>query len=71
MHHSAGYGKGFLMNTKSKSQTFNERYRPTKAYVGAYIERDLKTLAEARAADLNISMTELIRHALENLLSEK
>jgi len=71
MPHSAGYGKGFLMNTKGKSQTFNERYRPTKAYVGAYIEQGLKERAEARAVDLNISMTKLITHAIEEMLSEK
>jgi hypothetical protein len=71
MPHGNGYGKAFLMNTKGKSQTFNERYRPTKAYVGAYIERDLKELAEARAVALNISMTQLITQAIEELLSEK
>lgn len=59
------------MNTLTKSQTFNERYRPTKAQIGAYIDRDLKKRAEDRAADLNISMTKLIIHALEELLDEK
>ena len=59
------------MNSPTKSQTFNEKYRQGKAFVGAYINNELKAQLGTRAVNLNLSMTEMITQAITEYLAKK
>ena len=70
MQQHDGNGKAFLMN-KTKSQTFNERYRPTKAHIGAYIEKDLRERVLVVCRRRQMTMTDILIEALEEMLKKK
>lgn len=56
------------MNTPTKSQTWNERYRKNKAHIGAYIDRDLKRRVDDLAADAELTVTDVVNMALREYL---
>lgn len=57
------------MNTPTKSQTWNERYRKNKAHIGAYIDKDLKRRVDEIAAGGGLSVTAVMVRALKELLA--
>ena len=59
------------MNTPTKTQTWNERYRKNKAHIGAYIDKGLKHEMDKVAAAHRVTLTDIMVAALKSYLMIK
>ena len=59
------------MNTPTKTQTWNERYRKNKAHIGAYIDKGLKHEMDVVADARGVTLTDIMIAALKAYLKAK
>ena len=59
------------MNTPTKTQTWNERYRKNKAHIGAYIDKGLKHEMDALADAWEVTLTDIMVAAIKAYLKGK